>query len=88
MSMDEQIAADLIAEEMRRLGGLSYVELAAMIGICKRTEVSGESGETYALEIEVFWEDSNRYTSRKDLHVTVRTTDGNFLGHFTKLDDD
>ena len=73
MSVDKQIAASLIAEELRKLRTLSYRDLVAGIGKCEHKEVAGADGKTYQLEIEVFWDSRKKHG---DVRVMVAADDG------------
>ena len=71
--MDKQIAASLIAEELKKLRTLSYRDLVAGIGKCEHKEVAGADGKTYQLEIEVFWDSPKKHG---DVRVMVAADDG------------
>ena len=72
MSLDIQIAATLIAEELKQLRTLAYRDLAARVGDCEHKEVIGADGKTYQLETEVFWDGKKG----GDVHVMVAADDG------------
>jgi hypothetical protein len=70
--MNEQVAYALIDAELRRLQGLSYSDLSALIGKVETKELVGEDGKTYQLEIQAFW-DSKKGA---DVRLIVAADDG------------
>jgi hypothetical protein len=70
--MNEQIAFEQIDAELRRLQGLSYSDLAALIGKVETKERVGKDGKTYQLEIQAFW-DSKKGA---DVRLIVAADDG------------
>jgi hypothetical protein len=93
--MNENIAHQLIEAELSRIRRLPYSELAARIGTNETREVVGEDGETYQLEVDVFWDtprkpgdvrviaaaDDGGWSAFKPLtHALIMRPDGTFVG--------
>jgi hypothetical protein len=70
--MNEQVGYALIGAELRRLEGLSYSELAGLVGKVETKEVVGEDGKTYQLEIQAFWDSKKG----EDVLLIVAADDG------------
>ena len=77
VSMNEQIAQELINSEMRRLEGLPYTHLVAMIGKVETKELVGEDGKTYQLEIQAFWDSKKG----EDVRLIVAADDGGWRAY-------
>lgn len=75
--MNEQIAQALINSEMRRLEGLPYSHLVAMIGKVETKELVGEDGKTYQLEIQAFWDSEKG----EDVRLIVAADDGGWRAY-------
>ena len=70
--MDSTEARDLLGKQIDHLRRLSYAELRARVEQSETNEISGPSGTTYQLQVQVFWD------GRKDenLRVIANIDDG------------
>ena len=75
--MNEQIASALIDAELRRLKGLSYSELSALIGKVETKECVGEDGKMYCHEIQAFWDGKKG----ADVRLIVAADDGRWRAY-------
>jgi hypothetical protein len=81
--MNEKAAAALMNAELKQLRRLPYAELVSMIGKEPLTfEAIGEDGNTYQLEVEVWWDSKKG----QDVRVTVAIDDGG-ISAFAPLTD-
>jgi hypothetical protein len=69
--MNNEIAYALVDAELR-LRMLPYSKLAAMVGTNENKEIVGNDGNTYQLEIDVFWDN----TKPGDVRVMAAVDDG------------
>lgn len=82
--MDKAEARDLLAKELEKWRARSYADLSSYIDAEAFTkEVKGQSGVTYQIEIEVFWDSK----PQGDLRVLGAIDDGGWRA-FVPLSDD
>lgn len=54
--MDKEEAAQLLRAHLEEYRRRSYAELVAILGETQVAEIHGASGETYQIEVQVFWD--------------------------------
>ncbi len=85
--MNEQIAQDLVNDEIQRLRRLPYSELVCLIDEIDTMQVTGGDGKIYQLEIQAVW-DGGKKAKGGDLRMIVSVDDGGWralrplLGNF------
>jgi len=64
--MNKSEAQQILSEQLARFSGFSHSELALLVGAQRSEayEVRGESGVTYQVEIQFFWDDRPGETIR------------------------
>ena len=73
---DKAEAAHWLADEVERLRGLPYDDLAELAGRRQNREMHTASGRSLDLETQIAWDDDQR----KTLYVTLNVWDGGTIG--------
>jgi hypothetical protein len=83
--MDKKEAGALLAEHLNRYRNRSYAELAAWVreGRINATEVVGQSGKQYQIEVVFFWDGK----PDGDVRVVGSIDDGRSLRAYVPLTD-
>ena len=82
--MDAQEARSLLAEQIARFRARSYADLVAIIGLADCIEIAGPSGQSYQVELNVFWD----HKPGGNVRVAAAIDDGSFRASFSPLSDD
>lgn len=70
--MDNQVALEVVAAELKKLRAKSYAELQPLTKAVIDKEVLGSDGKKYAVEIQAVWDDKKH----KNLRVLCLVDDG------------
>ncbi len=81
--MDQEEAAAVLAEQLKRYRDKSYGALKALIGEVDAYDVTTPEGSWYQIEIQVFWDDK----PEGDIRVIGAIDDGGWRA-FAPLGDD
>lgn len=76
-------AREIVAAELERLRSLSRDELLRYVNDPHASDVTGESGTTFQLEVQAFWDDRKH----ENLRVVVSIDDGG-ISAFVPMSDD
>jgi hypothetical protein len=82
--MDRGEARTVLAAHLGSFRRRSYADLVALIGDVRVAEISGPSGATYQIEVEVRWDSPSDQTN---IRVLGGIDDGRFLSALTPLND-
>lgn len=82
--MNREEAAALLGEALGTYRGMPHAELVRLIGDVQVSEVTGKSGETYTIEVDVMWDAK----PDGDIRVLGAIDDGRLPGAMSPLCDD